>query len=51
MQEVSDLRNTSQHAYWILAPEEVHAAVTHQRSTLPPFIAALGEWVEGLSSA
>jgi uncharacterized protein YutE (UPF0331/DUF86 family) len=51
IQEVIDLRNTSQHAYWILAPEDVHAAVTHQRSALPAFIADLGEWVEGLSNA
>jgi uncharacterized protein YutE (UPF0331/DUF86 family) len=50
MQEVSDLRNTSQHAYWILAPDEVHTAVNHQRSALPAFILGLGEWVEGLSS-
>jgi uncharacterized protein YutE (UPF0331/DUF86 family) len=49
IQEVSDLRNTSQHAYWILSSDEVHAAVNHQRNALPAFIAALGEWVEGLS--
>jgi uncharacterized protein YutE (UPF0331/DUF86 family) len=49
IQEVNDLRNTSQHAYWILSPDEVHAAVNHQRNVLPAFIAALGEWVEGLS--
>jgi uncharacterized protein YutE (UPF0331/DUF86 family) len=49
MQEVIDLRNTSQHAYWVLAPDEVHAAVNHQRRHLPSFIAALGAWVEGLS--
>jgi uncharacterized protein YutE (UPF0331/DUF86 family) len=48
MQEVIDLRNTSQHAYWILAPDEVHTAVNHQRSALPAFIADLGVWVEGL---
>jgi uncharacterized protein YutE (UPF0331/DUF86 family) len=48
MQEVNDLRNTSQHTYWILAPDDVHTAVNHQRSALPAFIAALGEWVEGL---
>lgn len=48
MQEVIDLRNTSQHAYWILAPDEVHAAVNHQRRHLPSFIAAVGVWVEGM---
>lgn len=51
MQEVLDLRNTSQHAYWILAPDEVHAAVSHQRRHLPSFIASVGAWVEGLSAA
>jgi uncharacterized protein YutE (UPF0331/DUF86 family) len=51
MQEVTDLRNTSQHAYWILAPDEVHAAVNHQRRELPSFIAALGAWVESLPAA
>lgn len=48
MQEVVDLRNASQHEYWILGPEEVHAAVNHQRRHLPPFIAAVGVWIEGL---
>ncbi len=48
MQEVIDLRNTSQHAYWTLTPDEVHAAVNHQRQHLPAFIAALGTWVEDL---
>jgi uncharacterized protein YutE (UPF0331/DUF86 family) len=48
MQEVIDLRNTSQHAYWILAPDEVHTAVNHQRSALPALIADLGVWIEGL---
>jgi len=48
MQEVIDLRNASQHEYWILGPEEVHAAVNHQRRHLPPFIAAVGVWIEGL---
>jgi uncharacterized protein YutE (UPF0331/DUF86 family) len=48
MQEVNDLRNTSQHTYWILVPDDVHTAVNNQRSALPAFIAALGEWVEGL---
>jgi uncharacterized protein YutE (UPF0331/DUF86 family) len=48
MREVIDLRNASQHEYWILAPDEVHTAVNHQRQHLPPFIAAVGAWVEGL---
>lgn len=48
MQEVIDLRNASQHEYWVLEPEIVHAAVESQRQYLPAFIAALGEWVEGL---
>jgi uncharacterized protein YutE (UPF0331/DUF86 family) len=48
IQEVADLRNSSQHEYWILTPEEVHTAVSNQRQHLPPFIAALGDWVEGL---
>jgi uncharacterized protein YutE (UPF0331/DUF86 family) len=48
MQEVVDLRNASQHEYWVLAPDEVHAAVNHQRQHLPSFIAAVGAWVEGL---
>ena len=49
MQEVIDLRNSSQHEYWILTPEEVHTAVNHQRQRLPSFIAALGAWIEGLT--
>lgn len=49
MQEVVDLRNASQHEYWTLTPEEVHAAVERQRQTIPAFIAAIGTWVEGLS--
>ncbi|HEX5853039.1 MAG TPA: hypothetical protein VFY36_08100 [Solirubrobacteraceae bacterium] len=48
MQEVIDLRNASQHEYWILEPYAVHAAVESQRQRLPAFIAAVGEWVEGL---
>ncbi len=48
MQEVLDLRNTSQHEYWILAPDDVHTAVAHQRQHLPAFLAGLGAWVEGL---
>jgi uncharacterized protein YutE (UPF0331/DUF86 family) len=51
MQEVIDLRNTSQHAYWILLPDEVHAAVNHQRQCLPSFVAAVGAWIEGLTAA
>jgi uncharacterized protein YutE (UPF0331/DUF86 family) len=50
IQEVADLRNSSQHEYWILAPEEVHTAVGNQRRHLPSFIAALGDWVEGLTA-
>lgn len=50
IQEVADLRNSSQHEYWILAPEEVHTAVSNQRLHLPAFIAALGDWVEGLTA-
>ncbi len=49
MQEVLDLRNSSQHEYWILAPEEVHAAVEHQRGQLPSFIAGVGAWIEALA--
>ncbi|HWY17241.1 MAG TPA: HepT-like ribonuclease domain-containing protein [Solirubrobacteraceae bacterium] len=48
MQEVVDLRNTSQHEYWILTPDEVHVAVEHQRQHLPSFIAGIGAWIEGL---
>jgi uncharacterized protein YutE (UPF0331/DUF86 family) len=48
MQEVVDLRNTSQHEYWILTPGEVHVAVDHQRRHLPSFIAGVGAWIEGL---
>ncbi len=48
MQEVVDLRNASQHEYWVLGPEDVHAAVNNQRQRLPAFIAAIGEWIEGL---
>jgi uncharacterized protein YutE (UPF0331/DUF86 family) len=48
MQEVIDLRNTSQHEYWILEPDEVHTAVNHQRQHLPSFIAGVGAWIEGL---
>ncbi len=48
MQEVLDLRNASQHEYWILEPEDVHIAVEHQRRHLPAFIAGVGAWVEGL---
>ena len=48
MQEVVDLRNSSQHEYWMLTPEDVHAAVEHQRQHLPAFIAGVGAWIEGL---
>jgi uncharacterized protein YutE (UPF0331/DUF86 family) len=48
MQEVVELRNFSQHEYWTLTPEDVHAAVEHQRQHLPAFIAGVGAWVEGL---
>jgi uncharacterized protein YutE (UPF0331/DUF86 family) len=48
MREVIDLRNASQHAYWTLAPDEVHSAVNHQREQLPSVIAAVGAWVESL---
>jgi uncharacterized protein YutE (UPF0331/DUF86 family) len=48
IREVIDLRNASQHEYWTLGPEEVHAAVNNQRQHLPPFIAAVGVWIEGL---
>jgi uncharacterized protein YutE (UPF0331/DUF86 family) len=48
MQEVVDLRNSSQHEYWTLTPEDVHAAVEHQRQHLPAFIAGVGAWIEGL---
>ncbi len=49
MREVIDLRNSSQHEYWILEPAEVHAAVNHQRQQLPSFIAGVGAWIEGLA--
>jgi len=48
MQEVAFLRNSSQHEYWTLAPEEIHAAVIQLRAHLPSFIAAIGVWVEEL---
>jgi uncharacterized protein YutE (UPF0331/DUF86 family) len=48
MQEVASLRNASQHEYWILTPDDVHAAVSRQRQQLPSFIAAVGTWVEEL---
>jgi uncharacterized protein YutE (UPF0331/DUF86 family) len=48
MAEVADLRNSSQHEYWILEPGPVHAAVEHQRRYLPAFIAAVGEWIESV---
>ncbi len=49
MREVLDLRNASQHEYWILTPEEVHRAVNRQRQHLPSFIAGVGAWIEGLA--
>jgi uncharacterized protein YutE (UPF0331/DUF86 family) len=48
MQEVAHLRNASQHEYWMLTPDDVHAAVSRQRRHLPSFIAAVGAWAEGL---
>jgi uncharacterized protein YutE (UPF0331/DUF86 family) len=48
MQEVADLRNRSQHEYWVLAPGDVYTAVNHQRQHVPSFIAAVGAWIEGL---
>ncbi len=48
MREVIDLRNKSQHEYWILKPDAVHTAVNHQRQRLPSFIAGVGAWIEGL---
>lgn len=48
MKEVVELRNRSQHEYWILAPGDVHSAVNHQRQHLPAFIAGVGAWIEGL---
>lgn len=50
MREVLDLRNSSQHEYWILAPGDVHTAVNHQRQHLPSFIAGIGAWAEGFPS-
>lgn len=48
MREVADLRNQSQHEYWILEPGPVHAAVNHQRQHLPSFIAGVGAWIQSL---
>lgn len=48
MHEVASLRNASQHEYWVLTPNDVHTAVSHQRRQLPSFIAAVGIWVEEL---
>ncbi len=50
IREITDLRNRSQHEYWMLRPADVHAAVNHQRQRLPAFIAGIGAWVESLSS-
>jgi uncharacterized protein YutE (UPF0331/DUF86 family) len=49
MREVADLRNSSQHEYWVLEPEQVHAAVNRQRQHLPSFIADVGAWIESLT--
>jgi uncharacterized protein YutE (UPF0331/DUF86 family) len=49
MVEVADLRNSSQHEYWLLEPGAVHAAVERERRALPAFLAALGAWIESLS--
>jgi uncharacterized protein YutE (UPF0331/DUF86 family) len=46
MQEVIRLRNSSQHEYWTLAPEDVHRAVVELRQHIPSFIAALGAWID-----
>lgn len=48
MAEVAGLRNASQHEYWTVGPDDVHAAVTRQRQQLPSFIAAVCAWLEGL---
>jgi hypothetical protein len=49
MQVLAELRNGSQHEYWILAPSDVHGAVNRQRQHLPAFILGVGAWIEGLS--
>jgi uncharacterized protein YutE (UPF0331/DUF86 family) len=49
MREVIDLRNKSQHEYWILEPDSVHRAVNHQRQCLPSFIVGAGAWIEDLT--
>lgn len=49
MLEVGGLRNSSQHEYWTVTPDEVHAAVERQRQHMPSFIAAVGTWLEGLA--
>jgi uncharacterized protein YutE (UPF0331/DUF86 family) len=51
MQEVTDLRNASQHEYWTLTPDDVHGAVQRQRQHLPSFIADVGVWMEGLPTS
>jgi uncharacterized protein YutE (UPF0331/DUF86 family) len=48
MLEVAELRNRSQHEYWILGPSDIHGAVNRQRQHLPVFIAGVGAWIEGL---
>lgn len=46
IQQVVQLRNSSQHRYWTLAPEDVHRAALELRRCVPGFIAALGAWIE-----
>lgn len=48
MQEVAELRNRSQHEYWVLTPGDVHSTVNRQRQHLPAFIAEVGGWIDGL---
>lgn len=50
MHEALRLRNSSQHEYWTLAPEDVHRAVVELRQLIPGLIATLGVWIEGLSN-
>lgn len=50
MRDVVYLRNSSQHEYWMLSPEDVHRAVNRQRMLLPSFIAGVGVWVQEMLS-
>jgi uncharacterized protein YutE (UPF0331/DUF86 family) len=50
MQEVGYLRNSSQHEYWMLTPDDVHGAVNRQRELLPSLIAEVGVWVQDMLS-